>query len=296
MLTVARFNKFAGQVLIRVLMVTLCAASLIPFVYVFGLSFKGMEEVYRLHPSLLPKNPTLEGYQHVFKGMSGGSTQPGGAVLRFYRNSVVITTAVVLISVFEASLAGYAFARLRFRGRDALFYLFIVMMFLPSGGSMMAMYMLVKYLGLIDTHLGVILCMSGGGGVYLFLMRQIFLNIPSEIEDAAKVDGANDLQIGYKIMFPLATSGMVLIAVMSFLGAWSEVLVPGIIIRTSEKLVIPMMIGWIETLVNGSIQARSVPSPNLRAVVGSVTVVPTLLVFILLQRWFIRGAVEGLKL
>ena len=128
-------------------------------------------------------------------------------------------------------------------------------------------------------------------------MRQIFLNIPSEIEDAAKVDGASNTRIAFQIMFPMASSGMVMVAIMTFISVWGEWLVTRTLIRTAEKLTLTAGIATVVMRMGGETSAAGLVSDyGLRATVVGLVVMPVVLVFIFLQKWFIRGAAEGLKL
>jgi len=296
-LTPERAAKTARQVLLHLCMITIACFGLFPFIWTTGSSFKNLEEFYQLRPSLLPRNPTLMNYAYVFRGIGQGGQESGGAyMLILYRNSFYTTTVSMIFTVLVNALAGYAFARLNFRGRDAIFYFFIVLMFLPAGGTLMALYTLMRTLKLIDSLVGIILLMIGVGGTYLFLMRQIFLNIPSEIEDAAKVDGANNLRIAFQIMFPLASAGMVLVGIMSFIGGWGQFLLTATFIRSAEKNTLPVGYYRVTMLARNLSQVRSLPSPGVDFTVMLLMVLPVVLVFIFMQKGFIRGAVEGLKL
>ncbi len=292
-----RINKTIKRVLLHVCLILIASFGIFPFIWTTGSSFKTLEEFYELKPSLLPRNPTVMNYVYVFRGIGEGGQSSGAAyMLILYRNSIYTTVVSTLLTVAIASLAGYAFARLKFRGRDAIFYFFIVLMFLPAGGTLMALYTLMRTLKLIDKLWGLILVYTGGGGTALFLMRQIFLNIPSEIEDAAKVDGANSLRIAFQIMFPLATAGMVLVGIMKFMGGWSEFILPQTFIRSADKMTLPIGMWRVTTIANNLAQARTLPSPGVTYTVMLLVVLPAVLVFVFMQKWFIRGAVEGLKL
>jgi multiple sugar transport system permease protein len=165
-----------------------------------------------------------------------------------------------------------------------LFTFFIVLMFLPAGGTMMALYILLRSLHLLDSMLGLILTHIGGGGVSLFLMRQIFLNVPQEIEDAALVDGASHWRIAFQIML------------MTFMGTWGSYLLPRTILRSVQNFTLPVGMWIVAEYGRGAAMARSLPVPGIESAVMVLLFFPTVIVFIALQKWFIRGAVEGLKL
>jgi ABC-type glycerol-3-phosphate transport system permease component len=289
--------KRIRKVLLHIMLVIIAAFGLFPFIWTTSASFKNLEEFYELRPTLFPRNPTIMNYLYVFRGVGqGGQASSAAYMLILYRNSILTTVVSTALTVLISSLAGYAFARLEFRGRDAIFSFFIVLMFLPAGGTLMALYALMRTLGLLNSLIGLILVFTGGGGTALFLMRQIFLNVPQDIEDAARVDGASNRRIAFQIMFPLASSGMVLIAIMGFIGAWGQYILPLTFIRTAEKMTLPIGVNRVITVANNLAQVRSLPSPGVTHTVMLLMVLPVIVVFIAMQKWFIRGAVEGLKL
>ncbi|MGC9348550.1 MAG: carbohydrate ABC transporter permease [Anaerolineae bacterium] len=288
-----KVRKVLSVAVRHVYLVFVASFGLFPFVWTVSSSFKTQQELYTTLPSLLPKNISLINYQYVLTGIQGVGKGGASQLLILYRNSLIVSTASTLATVMIVSLAGYAFARLQFKGRDALFYFFIVLMFLPAGGTLMAQYELLKRLDLLDSLLGLTFLYTGGGGVSLFLMRQIFLGIPSELEDAARVDGANHWRIAFQIMFPLATSGMVMVAIMRFIASWGEYLVSKTMIMTAEKMTLPP---GVQTIIFVTPGAGRVASYGVKATSVALMVLPVILVFVFLQRWFIRGAVEGLKL
>ncbi len=297
MFTIDTAIKWLKRGLIHAFLILASLFGLFPFVWSLSTSFKTRAEIYSPEITLFPRNPSLINYKHVLKGVGGIKSVAGSYTLLLYRNSIIVTGSCVVLTVLISSLAGYAFARLSFRGRDAIFSFFMVLMFLPAGGTLMATYVLMRALKLLDSLVGLILLFTGGGGVALFLMRQIFLNIPSELEDAAKVDGASNLRIAFQIMFPLATSGMVMVAIMTFIGVWGEWLVTRTLIRSADKLTLTAGIMTIVSRMGGETSAAGlVADYGVRATVVGLVIMPVVLVFIFLQRWFIRGAAEGLKL
>jgi len=288
-----RVGKVVGETLKHLYLIIVSSFGLFPFIWTLSSSLKDQQELYTTLPSLLPKKITLINYQYVLAGVQGVGKAGAGQLLLLYRNSAIVAITSTLLNVLIVSLAAYAFARLRFRGRDAIFYFFIVLMFLPAGGTLMAQYELLKRLNLLDSLLWLICLYTTGGSVGLFLMRQIFLGIPSELEDAARVDGASNLRIAFQIMFPLATSGMVMVAIMGFIANWGEYLVAKTMIMSADKMTLPPGVQSIIFVTPG---VGRVASYGVKATSIALMVLPVILIFIFLQRWFIRGAVEGLKL
>ncbi len=292
-MNIHKARKLANLAFRHAYLLLIASFGLFPFIWTVSSSFKTQQELYTTLPSLLPNDPSLINYQYVLTGVQGVGSAGAGQLLILYRNSLVVSTVSTVSHVLIVSLAGYAFARLKFRGRDALFYFFIVLMFLPAGGTLMAQYELLKRLNLLDNLVGLMCLYTAGGGAALFLMRQVFLGIPSELEDAARVDGAGNLRIAFQIMFPLAASGMVLVAIMGFIATWGEYLISKTMIMSAEKMTLPP---GVQTIIFVTPGAGRVASYGVRATSVALMVLPVILVFIFLQRWFIRGAVEGLKL
>ena len=291
---VARWKKRISTWLLHLILAMIASFGLFPFIWLLSSSFKGQQELYTLRPALIPHHFTLINYQYVLGGLHGiGKAGGASQLLILYRNSLFVTLSNVALTELIVSLAGYAFARLRFKGRDLIFSAFIVIMFLPAAGTLMAQYELMRTLHLRDSLLGLILLYTAGGGIPLFLMRQVFLGIPTEIEDAAKIDGASDLRICFQIMVPLAASGMVVVAILQFVGVWGEYLLCRTMIDTADKMTLPWGIG---TIIFATPASGVTSGYGVTATSTLFMVVPTLLVFILLQKWFIRGAAEGLKI
>jgi ABC-type glycerol-3-phosphate transport system permease component len=289
----ARGRRILCRILLHVYLIVISSFGLFPFIWLLSTSFKTQREIYTVRPSLLPQEFSLINYEYVLTGVHGMRRAGVSQLLVLYRNSLVVSVTSVLLTVIIASLAAYAVARLRFRGRDALFSFFIVLMFLPAGGTLMAQWELMRHLNLLDSLPGLILLYTGGGGVPLFLMRQVFLSIPTELEDAARIDGASNLRIAFQIMFPLATSGMVMVAIMHFLFCWGEFLVARTMIMTAERMTLPP---GIFTVIFITPAVSVVSTYGVIATSVTLMVLPAILIFVFLQRWFIRGAVEGLKL
>jgi multiple sugar transport system permease protein len=199
---------------------------------------------------------------------------------------------VALVSIIT-SLAGYALARFKFRGRDFLFFLLVVLTFFPIGGSFLAQYELMHQLHLRNSFLGLILLYSAGFGIPLFFMRQVFLHIPSELEEAARIDGASDFRIFSQIMLPLATGGLVLAVVMIFIRVWGDNWLCYLMIDSAEKMTLGAGMWNLAPITPA---AAGVSREAVVSTFLTFFMLPSILLFAGLQRWFIRGAMEGLKL
>ena len=265
----------------------ICIVCLVPLIWTVSSSLKMREELYAIPPTLLPRNPTLDNYTWMLT-REDMSRLP----LNLW-NSAKVTIGAVIIQCVAATLAGYAFARLEFRGRDLLFYLLIVLMFIPRAGGLMALYELMDTLGLRNSHLGLALLFPSAISVALFVMRQNFLGVPRELEEAAIVDGANTPQVFWHVDLPFVTGGIAVVAIWEFIYVWGEYLTTLTLIDFPEletiSLAVTKLQGWSAHFTSTLLAGYGTESAAY-----VVAMVPVLLVFILLQRWFVRGLTEGI--
>jgi ABC-type glycerol-3-phosphate transport system permease component len=259
---------------------------MLPIIWSISASFKGAKELFAAVPSLFPAHPTLSNYNFVLRRM--------GTFPLYFVNSVVVTLGAVALIVTAASLAGYAFGRLRFRFRDLIFYTLVLQVFVPRAGGLMAMYELAHALHMRNSLLGLILLFSGGIAVPIFIMRQTFFNIPGEFEDAAAIDGANRWQTFWVVMAPMAASGMVLVAIFSFIGIWGEYLVTLTMIDNSDKWTLSVAVANM-SLSTTSFQDAEILPYGTTAAAYLLAALPAAALFVAMQRWFVRGMMEGLK-
>jgi ABC-type glycerol-3-phosphate transport system permease component len=259
---------------------------LLPIIWSISASFKGKEELFATIPGLLPARPTLANYVYVVARI--------GDFPLYFLNSVLVTVGSVALIVVTASLAGYAFARLHFRFRDLIFYSLVMQVFIPRAGGLMAMYELMRTLRLRDELWGLILLFAGGLAVPIFIMRQTFYNIPREFEDAARIDGANHWQMFWRVIAPMGTAGMVLVAIFAFIGIWGEFLVTLTMIDTTEKFTLAVGEANL-SLGTTSWQDSEILPYGTTAAAYILAALPAAVLFIVMQKWFVRGMAEGLK-
>ncbi|NJN82490.1 MAG: carbohydrate ABC transporter permease [Caldilineaceae bacterium] len=237
-------------------------------------------------PSLFTLNPTLANYEYVLQRMP--------AFVTYFQNSTIVTVGAVLLQVAVAALAGYAFARLDFPGRDAIFYSMILLTFVPRAGGLMAQYELMSFLNLRNSLLGLILAFASGIPIPIFIMRQTFLNLPREFEDAAMIDGCNRFNAFLRVMLPMATGGMLVVGLFEFIRVWGEYLFTLTMIDRPDLYTLGM--GIAMQFVGLALEDGEFTSYGAEAAVYLLTSAPVLILFILFQRMFIRGMMEGLKL
>ena len=241
-----------------------------PFAWMVTTSFKSPGEVFRFPPSFLPENPTLINYIEAW------TKAPLG---RFFLNSLFISIIVTIIVVFLTSLAGYAFARLRFRGREIIFYLLMASLVGPGFAALIPNFLLIKTLGLYNTYLGLILPYIGWNVVVpTLLLKGFFASIPSSLDDAARIDGCSSLKIYYKIMLPLAKPGIITIGIYTFIFGWDELVWALTATSSMEMRTMPVGITLFQT------QYYQLWLHLTAA--ATMNVLPTIIFFILMQKYF----------
>ncbi len=280
-------HKFLKQLPINLALIVMVVICLFPLYWSLISSLKGRAELFEATPSLILKDPTIENYRMVLS-LTGGSQIP-----LFLWNSLKVGLGAVLVQLIAASMAGYAFARMKFRGRDIIFYTLVLMMFVPRVGGLMATYELMDFLGLRNTHIGLILLFPSSISVALLIMRQAFLTVPSELEEAAMIDGASTWQIFTRIAVPMAQSALVVISILMFLNTWGEFLTTYTLLDDMNLFTVSIAImqitGWSTTY--SSNVASTYGSDNAAFILA---IVPVILVYVLAQKWFVRGFQEGI--
>lgn len=252
-----------------------------PLVWMLLTSFKGRNESLRIPPTFLPEEPTTTGYQTIF---GEGSQAP---VLTWFLNSMTAAVGHTLLVLVVASAAAYALARMEFPGKRILFGVIISTLLIPSFVLLIPNYLIVDSLGWIDTQLALII--PGAAGAFgVFFLRQFFLSLPADLEEAALLDGANHFQIFVKIVLPLSKPALATLAVLSFLSNWNEFIWPIYVMFSAETMTLPPGLATMQG-------AYGVDYPILMA--GAViAAVPVLALFLFTQRYVIEGVSRsGLK-
>lgn len=250
-----------------------------PFLWIAQAAFGTSAAIYRLPPTWFPSSPTLENFHNVFEQVH---------FERFMLNSLIVAGSITIGQLLTCSTAAYAFARLRFPGKNTLFLVLISSLMIPLQVTIVPLFILMRQLNLYNTHLSLILppLVSPFG---VFLLRQYFLTIPNELEDAARIDGADTLTIFWRIMLPLAAPALTTLAIVTFVYWWNDFLMPLIMIHDANLQTLPVGL----TLLRGRYAAGAVGS-----IAAGVTlaVAPVLAAFLLLQRYIIKSIVTtGIK-
>ena len=252
---------------------------MMPFVWMFSTSLRDAGESFSIPPRWLPTRVHFENYQTVMEQLP---------YVQFMVNSLKIATLITLGQLTTCSLAAFAFARLRFPGRDGLFIVLLSSLMVPIQVTIIPIFILIRLLGLLDLHESIIIpSLISAFGV--FLLRQFFLTIPGELEDAARIDGADFLTIFWRIFLPLAGPGLSTLAIFAFNFHWNEFFRPLLFLSTWERMTLPVGL----TILRGYLGTG-----NISAIMAgiSLAVLPVLLLFLLAQRYLIEGiTLTGLK-
>jgi len=261
--------------IVHLLLAALAAFALLPLIWMLSVSFMVPGEASNIPPPLLPESPTLANYRELFERRGIG--------LHFF-NSIVVASGVTLLSLLLNSMAGYAFAKLRFTGRDQLFKLLIGALVIPAQVAMIPLFLLMKQLGLVNTYGGVIVpAMASIFGI--FLVRQYALSLPDELLEAARIDGASESRIFVRIVLPLLRPVLVTLAVFTFLATWNDFMWPLIVLSDTSVQTLPVALANL---------SREYVQDNELMMAGSVvTVLPVLALFFALQRYYIEGVLMG---
>jgi ABC-type glycerol-3-phosphate transport system permease component len=282
-----RKNLQPGNLFVNVALILISLMCLLPFIWSVSSSLKSRDELYQVHPTLFPRRPTLGNYQWIL------TRRDMSEIPLNTWNSFKVAMFAVVIQTTLATMAGYAFARLEFRGRDILFYMLIMLMFIPRAGGLMALYELMDFLNLRNSHVGLALLYASAMSTAVFVMRQNFLAVPRELEESAIIDGANTWQVFFKIAVPMAKGGMVVVALFEFLYAWGEYLINLTMIDYPElqtlSVAVSKISGWAALFTSSAFSTY-----GSEAAAHVVAMAPVIIVFIVMQRWFIRGLTEGI--
>jgi ABC-type sugar transport system, permease component len=263
--------------------IVLCAGAVLmtlPFVWMVSTSFKVESQVWVFPPEWIPNPFRWQNYTEALTLLPFGL---------YAWNTFIITVLTTMGVVFTSSLCAYGFARIQFPGRDLVFMIVLSSIMIPYAVLMIPQYIMFRYLGWIDTFLPLWFPVWFGGGAFnVFLLRQFFRTIPAELSDAARIDGSSEFGIYWRVILPLAGPALATVAIFTVLNTWNDFLAPLIYISSQDKF----------TLALGLAQFRGLFSTQWQYLMAASTVVviPTMLVFLFAQRFFIEGVVlTGMK-
>ncbi len=268
-------RRLVPAVAVNAALVLAAALTLLPLAWMVSASLMPTGEASAVPPRLLPSVPTLEHYRALFTRLD---------VARNLANSALIATVVTAVALVFNSMAGYAFAKLPFRGRDRLFRLLLAALVVPAQVAMLPLFLLLRGLGVIDTYWAVVI--PGMASVFgIFLVRQYALAIPESVLDAARVDGAGEFRIYRTLVVWLCAPILVTLGMFTFMGTWNDFMWPLIVLADQRRYTLPVALA--------NLAGEHVQDTELMMAGAVLTVVPVMLVFVCLQRWYIAGLMAG---
>ena len=278
----AHQRRVLGRAITYVLITALGLLYAAPFLWMISLSLKPPTELNQIPPALLPKEWSWSNYPEAL-------LQPTRYFPLFFKNTLVYVGLTVFGQMLSSTLVGFGFARIPFRGRTFLFTLVLSTMMLPNQVLLIPQFLLFKEFGWLDSLLPLVVPSFFGSAFYIFLLRQFFMTIPREIDEAAVMDGANYFDIYWRIMLPLSVPVLITVFALSFVSHWNEFFGPLIYINTRDKMVMAQAMRLFVV--------PAMPQPiHLMMAAATATVLPVILVFLVCQRYFVRGvALTGLR-
>jgi multiple sugar transport system permease protein len=267
----ARLLRIAGRTLTYLVVAGGALVMIVPFLWMASTAFKEPGAAFDYPPTWIPSPFSFENFREVWTIVPFD---------RYLFNSLFVAVCITVGEVLTSSLAAYAFARLRFPGRDAIFLMYLATLMIPGQVTIIPNFILMRWFGWIDTYQGLIIP-TAFTAFGTFLLRQYFLSIPRELEEAARIDGASYFQVWSRIIMPLASPAIATLAVFSFMGAWNSFLWPYIMINSSEMRTI--------TVALRSFQTDYGTEWGLMMAGSLIAVLPMLVIFLAAQRYFVRG-------
>ena len=255
------------------------AITVFPFLWMLLTSLKGSADpIASVPPQLIPGHPTLANYQRVLDSLP---------ILKFFQSSIVVAIAVTGLNVLVSAMAAYPLAKMRFRGREAIFYLLLATLIVPTQLTYIPSFILaVNVFHYYDTLPAVILP-SLASAFNIFLMRQAFRAIPNDLIDAARVDGAGEWRVWWQILLPIVRPSLAAVAIFTFVTSWNDFLWPSLMLHDRTQMTLPVGLAALQGFF----------SSDFRSIAAGVTmtVIPILLFFIVVQRYFVRGLAGAVK-
>lgn len=253
---------------------------IVPFFWLIFGALKSAKEIRLIPPTFFPRDPSFENFTRLF-------TREHLKLGLYYRNSFIVAASVVTVQLFTSALLGYVFAKFEFPGKKAFFWFIMSTMIIPFQVTMIPSYLILSELGLVNTLWGLILP-SAVGAFGIFLMQQFMLGIPNSYLDSARIEGAPEFTIFWRIALPQAKPALATVGMMTFMWNWNSYLWPMIILKSDEKRTLPIILYWFSN--------RNADQLQLIAAASVLVIIPILVVFLFSQKWIIRGlTLTGIK-
>ena len=266
------------RVILYVVLIALALVMLVPFAWMLSASFKLDKDVFIFPIQWIPENPRWQNYVDIWHKIP---------LSKFVLNTVKLTLIVTFLQLLTSSFAAYAFAKLQFKGKNTLFLAYITTIAVPWQVYMVPQFMMMRSMGLADTHLAII-CLQAFSAFGVFMMKQFYEGIPTELCEAARIDGMSEYRIWYRVMLPLAKPALSTLTIFTFVNTWNDFLGPLIYLTTESKKTLQLGLRMFISQFGseyGLIMAASV-----------LSLIPVLIVFLSLQKYFVEGvAASGVK-
>jgi putative chitobiose transport system permease protein len=275
----AHRRKTAENIFWYVVLGLMAIVTAFPFVWVFFTSFKGPNDaIYSVPPLLIPNEPTFANYVRVWNQLP---------VASFFANSIMVAAVTVILNLLFTSLAAYPFAKMKFRGRDVIFYLLLATFIVPPQLTYIPSYVLAVNVFHYHDSILALIFPSLATVFNIFLLRQAFKTVPDDLIDAARIDGAGEFRIWWSILMPIVRPSLATAAIITFVNQWNDFFWPSLMLPTMDH----------KTLQVGLVALQGMFASDTRGVAAGVvmTVVPIIIFFIVLQRQFVRGLTGAVK-
>ena len=271
-------NSLISRILIYAVLILITALMLIPFLWMISASLKMNKDVFSFPIQWIPSNPRWQNYVDIWTKIP---------LLTFVKNSTKLTIIVTLLQLFTSSFAAYAFAKMEFRGKNLLFLGYIATIAVPWQAYMVPQFMMMRSWNLNNTHLAII-CLQAFSAFGVFLMKQFYEGVPSELCEAARIDGLSEYGIWFRVMLPLSKPALSTLTIFTFVNTWNDFLGPLIYLTKNEVKTIQIGLRMFISQYSaeyGLIMAASV-----------IALIPVLVIFLSLQKYFVQGvAATGIK-
>lgn len=277
--SVMRKRVLTGQAVRHFILILVSIVFITPFLWMFLSSFKPALEIIKIPPTFIPEKFTFNNYKTIFERLH---------FWRYFINSIVVSVAITIVAMFTSSLAGFVFTKFDFPGRELIFIVFLAGLMIPFAVIVLPMYLFVSKIGLQNSYLGLILplCVSPFG---IFLVRQFMEGIPMEMIEAARIDGASNMWIYFRIMVPLSSAGIGGVGVFTFLWTWNQLWWPLMIISKRDMQTLPLAIA--------ALTFQHAKRYDMIVTGAAIAIVPVMLVFAFAQRRLIKGVtLTGMKI
>jgi multiple sugar transport system permease protein len=249
---------------------------IVPFLWMLSTSLKMPQDVFGLPPQLIPKNPTLVNYQYLFQDKN---------IVQVVANTFAVAGGATALRLFFCSLAGYGFAKYKFPGRNRLFAFLLGTMIIPGAVTLIPVYLIMRDLKMIDTLWALII--PGAASAFgIFFMRQYIMGISDELLDAARIDGATDFGIYWRIIVPIIMPGLISLGLIFFMASWNDYFGPVVFLKSPEKFTLPLAIRSFEGAVG-------LTAYNTQMAMSILSLIPLLILFLVFQRRIVDGITAG---